>query len=121
MKKYKNTLILLGKFLAAIIIYLLIITLFANFNLISYKTVSILSLIFMILLFAYTGFSIGKRSKKRGYLSGLFIGLINILLILILALLFRSFPSIKSLIYFSLLLLSSTLGGMFGINKKKEM
>lgn len=121
MKKYKNILILLGEFLSAIIIYLLIITLFATFNLISYKTVSILSLIFMILLFAFTGFKIGKRSEKRGYLSGLIIGLINIILILILALLFRSFPSLKSLIYFSILLLSSTLGGMFGINKKKDM
>lgn len=120
MKNYKNILILLGKFVASLFIYLIIVTLLAYFNLLSYKTVSILSFIFMIILFMYSGFRIGKVSEKRGYLSGLVIGLINILLILLLALILRSFPGLKSLIYFAILLLSSTLGGMFGINKKRK-
>ena len=119
MKDYKNILINIGWFTGSLIIYLLFVTTLAHFNLISYKTVSILSFIFINLLFMYNGFNIGKRSEKRGYLSGFIIGIINIVLVLLLALIFRSVPELKSLIYFCILLLSSTLGGMFGINFKK--
>lgn len=120
MKKYKSILISIGWFMVSLIVYLLIITTFAHFNIISYKTVSVMSFIFMCLLFMYNGFKVGKKSEKRGYLSGLIIGSINIILVLLLALVFRSIPELKSLIYFLVLLLSSTLGGMFGINFKKN-
>lgn len=120
MKKYKNILTSIGWFFGSLLIYLIIITTLAHFNLISYKTVSVLSFIFMCLLFMYNGFSLGKKSSKRGFLSGLMIGAINIILVLLLAIILRSIPGFKSLIYFAILLLSSTLGGMFGINFKKE-
>ena len=120
MKKYKNILTSIGWFFGSLLIYLIIITTLAHFNLISYKTVSVLSFIFMCLLFMYNGFSLGKKSIKRGFLSGLMIGTINIILVLLLAIILRSIPGFKSLIYFAVLLLSSTLGGMFGINFKKE-
>lgn len=120
MKKYKNILTSIGWFFGSLLIYLIIITTLAHFNLISYKTVSVLSFIFMCLLFMYNGFSLGKKSSKRGFLSGLMIGAINIILVLLLAIILRSIPGFKSLIYFAVLLLSSTLGGMFGINFKKE-
>lgn len=120
MKKYKNILKSLGLFVLSLIIYLFIITTLAHFNLISYKIVSIFSFIFMCVSFMISGYILGKKSKKRGYLTGLFIGLINIFIILILSLITRSLPNIKSLLYFMILLLSSTLGGMFGINKKKN-
>lgn len=120
MKNYKNILMLLGKFMISLFIYLVIITLFAYFNIISYKTVSIISFIFTIILFIYSGFSLGKISTKRGYLSGLLIGSLNILVLLILSLILRSFPGLKSLLYFAILLLASTFGGMLGINKRKN-
>lgn len=120
MKKYKNILTSIGWFFGSLLIYLIIITTFAHFNLISYKTVSVLSFIFMCLLFMYNGFSLGKKSNKRGFLSGLMIGAINIILVLLIGIILRSIPGFKSLIYFAVLLLSSTLGGMFGINFKKE-
>lgn len=120
MKKYKSILISVGWFFIALIVYLLFVTTLAHFNIITYKTVSVMSFIFMCLLFMFNGFKIGKRSQKRGYLSGLFIGGINIVLVLFLALIFRSLPQMKSLIYFATLLLSSTLGGMFGINFKRN-
>jgi len=120
MKNYKNILILLGKFTASLFIYLLIITLFAYLNIFSYKTVSVLSFIFTIILFIYSGFKLGKLSTKRGYLSGLLIGSLNILILLFLSLVLRSFPGVKSLLYYGILLLSSTFGGMLGINKRKN-
>ena len=120
MKKYKSVLKSLGYFSLSILIYLLVITTFAHFNLFSYKTVSVISFIFMCLLFMISGFNLGRKSEKRGYVTGAFIGGVNILFILILSLILRSFPGTKNLLYFSILLLSSTLGGMFGINKKRN-
>lgn len=119
MNKYKNILLSGAYFLLSLIIYLLIITTLAYFNVISYKTISIISFIYIISIFMINGFLIGMKSDKKGYLSGLITGTFNIILILILALVFRSFPNIKSLIYFLILLLSSTFGGMLGINYKK--
>ena len=117
--KYKKFLMGMAYFMLSLIIYLLIITTLAHFNIISYKTVSVISFIYIVGLFMFNGFIIGKSSEKRGYLSGLLVGIFNIILILILAMIFRSFPEVKSLIYFVILLLSSSLGGMFGINFKK--
>lgn len=117
--KYKKFLLSMAYFLLSLIVYLLIITTLAHFNILEYKTISIISFIYIVGLFMFNGFIIGKNSERKGYLSGLLIGLFNIILILILAMIFRAFPEIKSLIYFVILLLSSTLGGMFGINFKK--
>ncbi len=117
--KYKKFLMGMAYFMLSLIIYLLIITTLAHFNIIGYKTVSIISFIYIVGLFMFNGFIIGKSSEKRGYLSGLLVGIFNIILILILAMIFKSFPEVKSLIYFVILLLSSSLGGMFGINFKK--
>ena len=117
--KYKKFLMGMAYFMLSLIIYLLIITTLAHFNIIGYKTVSIISFIYIVGLFMFNGFIIGKSSEKRGYLSGLIVGIFNIILILILAMIFKSFPEVKSLIYFVILLLSSSLGGMFGINFKK--
>ena len=120
MKKFNNILINLGYFLVSLIIYLIIITTFSYFNLINYKTISIISFITLNILFLINGFKLGKRSDKKGYLSGIIMGLSMILLLLFLSIIFRRLPSIKSFIYFLVLLLSSTIGGMFGINKRKS-
>ncbi len=120
MKNYRNYLKSIIIFLLSLIVYLFIITTLAYFNVISYKVVSVTSFIFITLLFMYNGFMMGKISDAKGYLSGLIIGGVNILLVVLLALILRCFPGIKSLIYFLVLMLSSTLGGMFGINFKRK-
>ncbi len=118
MTKYKKLLKNLLKFFLSIIIYLIIITLLSSFNLINYKTVSVISLIFMALLFIISGIKTGKLSNKRGYLTGLITGIILVLLLLITSLIFKSFPNKSSWLYYLVLILCSTFGGMIGINKK---
>lgn len=103
-------------FYAILIVFLLVATLFNYFNVISYKTLSTLSFIFMIVLFIFIGFFIAKNSERKGYINGLIIGFINIVLLLILSLLLGENPKLSIGIYFLILLLSSTIGGMFGIN-----
>ncbi len=103
-------------FYSILIIFLLVATAFNYFNIISYKTLSTMSFIFMILLFIFMGFFIAKNSERNGYVNGLIIGFINIILLLILSLLLGENPKLSIGIYFLILLLSSTIGGMFGIN-----
>lgn len=77
-------------------------------------------LIFNIVLFLIYGFKTGIKSKEKGFLAGLKMSSL-MLLILIAAnlLLLRQF-SISSIIYYTILLLVGTFGGMLGISKKKE-
>ena len=78
-------------------------------------------ILFMTLIwFFFLGFKNGKVSKNKGYLAGLKMGLGFIMILLIFNLIFvRSFK-VSLLIYYLLLLMSSILGGMFGINRKKD-
>ena len=48
MYKYKYILYNIIYFILALLMYLIIVTLFANFNVLSYKTVSILSFIYIV-------------------------------------------------------------------------
>ena len=73
-----------------------------------------------LIWFFFLGFKNGRASKSKGYLAGLKIGLGFVMVLLIFNLIFvRSFK-ISLLIYYLLLIMSSILGGMFGINRKKD-
>lgn len=100
--------------------YLIIITILNYFNLIGYKTLSIISFIVTIALFILLGFMAALKSNKKGYINGLIIGGFNIVLFLFLAFILGAHPKINVGIYFLILLLSSTIGGMFGINYKNK-
>jgi len=66
------------------------------------------------------GIYIGLRSKEKGYIEGLKIGLISIFILMILSIiLYKNNINSKNIIYYLILLSSSILGSMIGINKKK--
>lgn len=66
------------------------------------------------------GIYIGLRSKEKGYIEGLKIGLISIFILMILSIiLYKTNINSKNIIYYLILLSSSILGSMIGINKKK--
>lgn len=82
---------------------------------------SIIMLIFNICLVFYLGYYNSSLYLKKGYLEGLFLGiLIIILMILIKIILFDNTFTVASIIYYSILLVISIVGGMFGINKKES-
>lgn len=94
-----------------------ILTLLNYFNLVPNKILSILKLLLPIISIFVISYKLGKQSEKNGYLEGLKIGSIIVLLFIILVLLLDKFM-IKSLIYYLILILSSIMGSMIGINKK---
>ena len=104
-----------------IIVLLFIFTLLNYFNIISYKTLTIFRFILFIISILLGGYKIGSNSNSKGWLEGLKLGLIiTIIYLLINYLVFSVSFKFKDLIYFIIILGSSILGSILGINKKKK-
>ena len=115
-KKYLNSLIYI---LLGVLSFNLTLTILNYFNLIDYKTLSYLNLIAIIIPLFIGGIYLGKNSKKNGYLEGLKIGITSITIILFFNLvIFNTIFSKNSIIYYAIILVSSVLGSIIGINKK---
>lgn len=115
MNKY-NILKNIALFFLCILVYLVIVTTFNYFEIMSPKVISIISFIFITILFMASGFYLANKSENKGYLSGLIIGGINMGLLFIISLILQCEIKTSILLYFLILILASTMGGMFGIN-----
>lgn len=111
------------KFLKVMVIpigFVFIFPLFlAILNLLKIKTYNIMILIFMVIVSLISGFIIGKKSNKKGYLNGLILGIVFCLFIFIFSLLFKNNYTINTFIYYLIIIVSSSIGSMFGIQKKE--
>ena len=85
---------------------------------VSKSITNIISIICSILLFIVIGYSSGKKCEKKGYIEGIKQGFILILILMVLGLITFTF-SFKTVLYYAILILSSTFGAMLGINQKK--
>ena len=99
-----------------LLIFLLVISLFSTLN---YKIISIISYIFVAALSLVSSIKYSKKSNKRGYISGLLIGVVFTITLFIASLLLTKAISLKGIIYYTSLILNTTIGGMIGINLKK--
>ncbi len=116
LKKYGKTLGLSFLFLFFLAIC---IALLNTFQILFTKGSDIVLFIAMILTLFVIGFNFGKKAEKKGYLEGLKIGIVFIFFLLLINFLFyRTGFSLERLIYYLVLILSSVLGSMVGINKK---
>ena len=87
----------------------------------NFNTTSILFIILMIIIFLIMGYQFGKKANKKGYIEGLKIGLCLILVLIFINLIFyNSNFSLERIIYYIVLILSSIMGSMLGINKKEK-
>lgn len=116
---FKNYLKSIIWFLTIIIISSILITIFHYFSIFNTKTIKIMKITLIILTMLISSFILGKKCTKKGYLEGLKFGAIIILILTLLNLILHSL-SLKSIIFFSILLISSMLGSMIGINKSKR-
>lgn len=94
----------------------LLLTLFNYFNLINYQTLNIGKIIIPILSLGLSGFLMGKKATKNGWLEGLKISLIIILILIIVTTIIGEF-SPKRLTFFLILIIASVFGSILGINK----
>ena len=113
--KHKKKIIFIG----VVMLYLLILSIIDSFNLLTGFFSLLINIVFSIVLFFFTGYRLSKKKDNKGWYWGLKNGLILIVIFFFLSLIFRCDLSFKVCIYYLILLISSILGGMFGIAKKK--
>lgn len=107
--------------ISSILILTLFVTILSYFNIMSDKVVSVFKIIIPIISLLIGGFYIGKKSTKKGFIEGLKLGLIFCVILAIFNYLGlgNSFK-VKYLLFYLILIVTSILGSMIGINRKKE-
>ena len=110
--KYIKSLII---FLSGIVIIPIFLTLF---NIFKINTNKIIIIIFGSILMFIIGLTLGKKVEKNGYLNGILLSVISIIILLMISLIFRYKLNINTLIYYVILIISTVFGSMIGINKK---
>lgn len=116
----KNLLKYLGYY-TLFLITLVFITSLLNLIGVNSTITNLLIFIFNISLFFIFGLKNGKKANNKGYLAGLKVGGLFLLVLIIISLFTsKNIFSLSTFIYYLVLILASTLGGSLGINKKSE-
>ena len=116
LKYLKGLILILGVLFSST----LLISIFYYLNILNDGFNSYLLLISSFLSMLVGGIYIGLKSKEKGYIEGLKIGLLSIFILMILSIIiYKTNINYKNIIYYLILLSSSILGSMIGINKKK--
>lgn len=98
----------------------LIGTLFNYIGILNNTGIKITKVIIPILSMFSGGFVIGKKQGKKGWLEGLKLSLIFLIILTLFNYLGLNYSfSIKSIIYYVILIVSSILGSIVGVNKFK--
>jgi len=103
-----------------IVSFLLIPLILSLFNLFGIGINKIILIIISAFVMFISGFIIGKKQSKKGFISGLILGGIFILFLIIMGLFFKLEWNFGRFIYYIILIMSSMLGSIIGINKKKS-
>lgn len=120
MNKYLKYLKALLYIIISILTLNIFISAFYYFNIIKDNTLTILRIITIIISMFIGGIYIGNKTNKKGYLEGIKISLIMIILLFLISYLgFGKSIKINTLIYYLIILISTTIGSMIGINKKR--
>jgi putative membrane protein (TIGR04086 family) len=106
--------------ISTILILTFLITFLNYFNIINDKIISIFKILIPIISLFIGGFIIGKKSKSKGWLEGIKLGIIfSILLLIFNFLAFSNSFKLKYLLFYLIIIISSIFGSMIGINRKK--
>ena len=89
------------------------------FNLINEQTYNILKIVILLISIFFNSLFLGTKAKNKGYLEGIKLSLILIIIFLIPTVILSNF-NITVLIYYLIMILTSSLGSMIGINIKKK-
>lgn len=116
----KNYLKYFGILLLSIIIPIFILTIFNYFKIFSNNIIDTLKLIITLTSILINSFYLGKNSKSKGYIEGLKFGSLFIIFITLLNLILVNEFSLKILIYYLLIIITSMVGSTIGINKKND-
>jgi len=99
----------------------LIITLLYHYNLINQTTYKLIKIIIFLLIIFINSFILGKKTLQKGYLEGIKFSLIIITLLISLTLILNLSFKPSLIIYYFIILSTSTLGSIIGISRKKDI
>lgn len=106
--------------LVPIISILFLSIIFSILNLFYIDIPKLIYLLSMIAIMMFTGYQIGINTQKKAYKQGLLSSIIIVLLLLILTLIFNNKITINNVIYCLIIMFTTTLGSIIGINKKNK-
>ena len=95
-----------------LLIVLFLFTILYYFNIINNKTYEILKLITLLLSIFINSYLLGKKTKNKKYIEGIKYGILLIVLIFIPTIILSKINN-RLLIYYPLILTTSTFGSMF--------
>lgn len=105
----------------SIMLFSIIIGTFSYFNILNNSLVKVFEIIAIIVSMFIGGIYLGKNSNKKGFLEGIKIGLIMIAILFLFNFLgFGNMISLSNVVYYIIILISSILGSIIGINKKSS-
>lgn len=102
------------------IISLFVMTMLSYFNIINKTILNIGLFLTIILPIMLCSYKQGRKVSNKGYLEGLKVGFIFILLLVLINLILNGTFDLKNLIYYLIIIVSSTFSSMLGISKKEE-
>lgn len=99
----------------------LVLSILNYFNIISGSTLSIFKILICVISLFVGGFIIGKKANKKGWLEGLKLSFIFLIVLMIFNYLaFDNIPNFKNLIYYVIIITSCLFGSIVGINLNKK-
>lgn len=104
-------------FIIIVIISTLIFSSLSYIDIINEKINNTLSIIMLLISSIISGIYIGIKAKDKGYIEGIKIGLLNILIPTIIIIISKKINLIK-IILILLIIIATTIGSIIGINKK---
>lgn len=114
----------LGKFLLSTFISIVVLGFLLNvlyyFDIISNNIYNIMKMVIVLICLFINAFLLGKDSLKHGILEGLKLGAIFLLIMIILKMITSSVFDIRTFIYSLIILLTTSVGAVIGINKKEK-
>ena len=120
MDKIKKYLKPIATWFILLMVYLLLLVTLNYFQVLKFNSLIKINFIIMAIITFIFGIGSGKKTSKKGYMEGLKLGFIIIFILLLLNIIFvRSF-NLNILVYYLILIISSTFGSMIGINLRKK-
>lgn len=119
MDNVKNYLIAIGYFLLVVAVFAIILTIFNYYDIVTNKLFKVIKVLIPSLALFIGGYKVGNNANKKGYIEGIKLSLIVIILLFMFSYLgFNASFNISLILYYIILIISSMLGAMIGINKK---
>ncbi|MGM8214224.1 TIGR04086 family membrane protein [Bacillaceae bacterium W0354] len=109
----------------AILIFMLVgsllIALTVHFSSISTTTLRWTTFIISVLILMVGGFIAGKKTEEKGWITGLIVGAVYVLGVMLYQFLAQdTWMHDRQIAYFTIFILSSTIGSMLGVNTNSE-